>query len=107
MHALILAAVVTIAPTPSGPTALDCLGRQQIPTSSAQPLRAQRLGSLPDANEIRAVLRTVNGCSYQEVVGFNVSTHAPAPAGGLHLNGWTGTLVPDGARATPTTHASR
>ena len=107
MHALILAAVVTIAPTPTGPTTLDCLARQQIPASTVQPLRAQRLGSLPDANEVRAVLRTVNGCPYQEVVGFNVSTHAPAPAGGLHLNGWTGTLIPDDARATPATPAGR
>ena len=107
MHALILAAVVTIAPTPRGPTALDCGARQQIPTSAVQPLHAQRLGSLPDANEVRAVLRTVNGCSYQEVVGFNVSTHAPAPDGGLHLNGWKGTLIPDDARVSPATPASR
>ena len=107
MHALILAAVVTMAPTPSGPTALDCVARQQIPTAGAQPPRVQRLGSLPDANQVRAVLRTVNGCSYQEVVGFNVSTHAPAHVDGLHVPGLSGTLIPDDARVTPATPAKR
>ena len=106
MHALILAAAITVVHVPQDLARPDCLPRPQV-VSGAAPLGAQRLGSLPDANEVRAVLRTVNGCSYQEVVAFNVLTHAPGPTDGRHVPGWSGTLIPDGAHLTPATPASR
>ncbi len=108
MHALILAAAVTALQGAPGQPAPDCHAHPQITSSTTPPpVHAQTLGSLPDANEVRAVLRSVDGCSYQEVVGFNVSTHAPAPAGGLHVQGWSGTLMPDGARVIPATPTGR
>ncbi len=106
MYALILATTFTFLHGPPPMSAQDCLPRTQA-TSSSTPARAQRLADLPDANVVLTVVRSVGGCSYQQVVGFNVSTHAPAQAGGMQVPGWRGTLIPDGARLTPATPAGR
>ena len=52
--------------------------------------QAQKLADLPDAAEIRAVIRRIGGCDYMDVLRFNVSDpSSPAlphvvrvPAGG-------------------------
>ena len=100
MHALILAATLSFFHAPPVVNGRDCLPRTQT-TSTAAPLRAQRLADLPDANAVLAVTRSVGGCSYQQVVGFNVSTHAPEQAGGMQVRGLRGTLIPDGANLAP------
>ena len=106
MHALILVTTFTFLHGPPPVAAQDCLTRPQT-TSSSTPVRAQRLAELPDANVVLAVMRSVGGCSYQQVVGFNVSTHAPAQASGIHVPGWRGTLIPDGAKLSPAMPAGR
>ena len=106
MHALILAATLSFFHAPPVVNGQDCLSRTQT-TSTATPLRAQRLADLPDANAVLAVTRSVGGCTYQQVVGFNVSTHTPGRAGGMQAPGLRGTLIPDGAKLAPATPTAR
>ncbi len=105
MQVLILAATFTFLHGPPVLSQQDCLPRTQA-TSAIAPVRAQRLADLPDANAVLAVVRSVGGCNYQQVVGFNVSSHAPAVARGIQVPGWRGTLIPDGAKLTPATSAA-
>jgi hypothetical protein len=68
-----------------------------IPVQSPSPPPAsgfRKLGELPDANEIRAVLRMVDGCPMVEVIHFHVSTPGGYVPGGV--------LVPDAQRQVVT-----
>ena len=78
---------VAVGPPPAHP----CWAPPQTLTASAAPLRAQKLADLPDANQVLLVLSSVDGCAYQQVVRFKVSTPGSEPL--PH-----GVLVPDGAR---------
>ena len=44
--------------------------------------RFRRLGDLPPANEVLAVLRTEDGCSKPVIVRYGIGSHARAPVGG-------------------------
>ena len=52
------------------------------------------LASLPDANEVRLVLRKVDGCDYQEITRFNVSTGGPALAHSVLVPAGRGAIEP-------------
>ncbi len=86
MLPLILAATVVTTP-PSPPP--QCAPPQVRTLQPAVRPRVQKLGELPDALAIRAVMRSVGGCQYQDVMRFHVSTPGPfypsgtlAPVGG-------------------------
>ena len=79
-----------------------CPAPAQIPTASTTHARLSKLGDLPDANQVLLVLRTVDGCAYQQVVRFKVSTSGGQPAADPR-----GVLVPDGPRLTPVAPAGR
>ncbi len=99
MIALVLAPLIAIVPPPPAP---DCGPAATIPTAQHAPVRAQRLGDLPDAEMDLAVLRSVDGCSVREVVRFNVSTRGPngaLPAPAAPTPGYAGKLVPTGPAA--------
>jgi hypothetical protein len=94
---ILAAAVATTAPAPPPP---DC-SPPQVKTAAPSPTQSvQKLADLPDALAIRAVLRSVGGCSYQDVMRFHVSTPGPYYP--------SGTLAPvEGGmvdRAVPTGH---
>ena len=103
MIVLALAAAVsaTIAAAPL-PT-VTCAAPQSFQASQPRaPMRAQKLGDLPDAEMDLAVVRSIDGCWVRQVVRFNVSTPGVATAPkGEHVPGYTGTLVPE-ARVMPT-----
>ena len=82
MLSLVLAAAVaTAAPAPPQP---DCSPPQVKTLQPAVRPQVQQTTKLPDALEIRAVLRSVNGCQYQDVIRFSVSKPGPYyPSGTL------------------------
>ena len=94
----LLAASIASAPAPT----MTCAAPQSFQAAQHAPMRAQKLGDLPDAEMDLAVVRSVDGCWVRQVVRFNVSTPgAGAPPKGEHIPGYTGTLVPE-ARVMPT-----
>lgn len=99
MIALVLAPLVAAA----APPATTCATPQTSLTSQHAPVRAQKLGELPDAEMDLAVIRSVDGCWVRQVVRVKVSQPG-APIAPLPTPGFTGTLVPDGsvAKTTPT-----
>jgi hypothetical protein len=99
MLPLVLAVAIAAYPQ-APPPGTACPLAPTAPTAFGGEVQPRRLGDLPDANEVRLVLRTVNGCAYQEVTRFNVSSGGgTVPPGGS-------ALVPDGARVTPAAPAS-
>ncbi len=91
MIPLILAATIAIPPvvierqTFLGQQAANCQLPRSAPTADgAAPTRTRKLGDLPDANAIRAVIRKVDGCQYQDVIRYQVSKAGPTyPSGTL------------------------
>jgi hypothetical protein len=83
MIPLILAATVVTVATP--PPSADCrLPRAAATAAPAPPMLSRKLGELPDANAIRAVIRRVDGCQYQDVIRYQVSRAGPTyPSGTL------------------------
>jgi hypothetical protein len=88
MLPLLAAAItsITVAPAPPPP---DCAPPQVKTLQPAERPQVQQTTKLPDALEIRAVLRSVNGCQYQDVIRFSVTEPGPyfpsgtlAPVGG-------------------------
>ena len=78
MIALVLAAAL------AGSAPGSCVQPLMTTAGPAGPVRAQKLGELPDALAIRAVLRTVGACPYQDVIRFDVSKPGPSyPVGTL------------------------
>ncbi len=76
-------------PPAAAPKAPACAPRTTAAASPSAPARARKLGELPDANSVLAVLVTVDGCPYQVITRFKVSSPGPfyargvlAPAGG-------------------------
>jgi hypothetical protein len=81
MLPLILAAAVAGAPLKAPP---DCSPPQVKTLAPAEPPQTRKLGELPDAMQIRAVMRSIGGCQYQDVARFHVSTPGPYyPSGTL------------------------
>jgi len=103
MHALVLAAsfMVFHVPAPNH----DCRLPQTAPTTSKEAVQVRKLGDLPDASELLAVQRRIDGCDFQQVTRANVSGKAPAEPEGLHVPGLRGVLVPSGGRVEPATPA--
>ena len=82
MTPLILA--VAVASVTPGPPPATCSLPKATPSHSQSPARARKLAVLPDANAIRAVLRTVDGCAYQDIIRLQVSRAGPVyPSGTL------------------------
>jgi hypothetical protein len=100
MIALVLAPLIAVVPPPPAPA---CGPTPTTPTAQHAPVRAQKLGDLPDAEMDLAVIRSVDGCAVREVVRLHVSEGATAV---LPTPGFTGKLVFDGAAAR-TTRAGR
>ena len=99
--ALAAATSVAIVPAPA-PATMTCAPPQSLQAAQHAPVRAQKLGDLPDAEMDLAVVRSVDGCWVRQVVRFNVSTPGGGAAPeGEHIPGYTGTLVPE-TRVTPT-----
>jgi hypothetical protein len=99
MFALVLAPLLALAPPPP---AHDCGAPQTALTSQNTPMRARKLGDLPDAEMDLAVIRSIDGCWVRQVVRFHVSDpRGGVPPEGAHVPGYTGTLVPDGPVAKP------
>ena len=101
MHMLVLAAAVSTLGAAS-PPAQDCGAPRAAQVAQHAPMRAQKLGQLPDAEMDLAVIRQLGGCWVRQVVRFHVSDPGAAtPMPGSHVPRFTGTLVPDGKVATP------
>ena len=99
---LSFALAALVAPLSLGAPALpDCPLAKPTSTASAEPARLQKLADLPDANEVRLVLRKVGGCDYQEVTRFRVSIPASDRLRGPDGSPLGSVLVPDGARVMP------
>lgn len=83
MTPLILA-VTMMSVQPAAP-APECRLPRASPTAQpGAPPRSRRLADMPDANAIRAVLRTVDGCQYQDVIRYQVGKAGPTyPPGTL------------------------
>jgi len=90
MIALVLAPLIAVVPPPPAP---DCGPAPATPTAQHAPVRARKLGDLPDAEMDLAVLRSVGGCAVREVVRLHVSEGAAAV---LPTPGFTGKLVLEG-----------
>ncbi len=102
MIILALAAAASAAIAPAPPPTLTCAVPRPVQAAQHAPMRAKKLGDLPDAEMDLAVVRSVDGCWVRQVVRFNVSTPGVATAPkGEHVPGYTGTLVPE-ARVMPT-----
>ena len=95
MIALVLAAAVATSPLKTTPA---CAPGQVRTTAPSGQVHAQALAELPDAMAIRAVLRDVDGCPYQDVIRFHASAGGPALP--------SGTLVPAAGKIEPATPAS-
>jgi hypothetical protein len=89
MSALILAATLALSPQPPAQVAA-CTPAHTTPTAAATtPLQPKRLGDLPPAYLMRAVLRRVGPCSVSDVRKDGAWVHtldgvaptAPVPAG--------------------------
>jgi hypothetical protein len=91
MIAFVLAAAV-VAPLQT-PPARPCAPPLMSTQAPAAPPRARKLGELPDAMAIRAVMRQVGGCPYMDVIRFKVSQESPSYP--------SGTLAPAGGRVEP------
>ena len=104
MIILALAAAASAAIAPAPPPTMTCAAPRPVQAAQHAPMRAQKLGDLPDAEMDLAVVRSVDGCWVRQVVRFNVSTPGlAATPKGEHIPGYTGTLVPDaGVTPTPT-----
>jgi hypothetical protein len=61
----------------------DCRSGEHLAKSPARSPGIKKLGDLPDANEIRAVYRTVSGCPMADVTRFHVSTPGGTVPGGV------------------------
>ena len=96
MIALVLAAAVATSPL-QGPSG-DCASPSVKTAGPAKGLGLRKLGDLPDALEIRAVMRSVGGCQYQDVIRFHASTPGPTYP--------PGTLAPVGGGIEPATPAA-
>ena len=95
MIALVLAAAVATSPLKTDPS---CASAPVQTTAPSGQVHVQKLAELPDAPAIRAVLRDVDGCPYQDVIRFHASTGGPA---------WpSGTLVPAAGKIEPATPTS-
>jgi len=90
----LLAAVVVAAPVP--PPTAACGPAPMFQTQSKAPLRAQKLGELPDANLTRAVLLKIGPCSVRVV---------REPAGLQRPGVWR--YEPDGSAAPSATPTGR
>ena len=98
MLALVLAPLIAVA-TPPAPI---CAAPPTVQTAQREPLRARKLGDLPDAEMDLAVIRSVGGCYVREVVRFNVSDANPASRTRAQPTpGYTGRLVPDRSTVRP------
>ena len=95
MLSLVLAAAVS-ALNALPPPEHHCPSPPQTPTASGAPLKARKLADLPDANQVLLVMRTIDGCAYQQVVRFRVSAPAIQRQGAA-----SDVLVPDGAQVLP------
>lgn len=83
ISALVLLALPLAAGAPPAPPAGKPICREPGPVDAAQagrPARFRRLGDLPPANAVLAVLRTENGCSKPVIVRYGIGSHAPDPA---------------------------
>ncbi len=87
MSAMILAAALALVP-PTPAQVAACHPAQTTSTASAAPLQPRRLGDLPAAYLMRAVLRRVGPCSVSDVRKDGAWVHtldgvaptAPTPA---------------------------
>ena len=92
MRILTLAVLAAATAATAAQAAAACKATPPQPAAAPSPLiafRAQRLDQLPDARSIRAVVRTVDGCQYLDVLRERVSTASPLDARG----GWV--LAPE------------
>lgn len=103
MIALVLAPIVTMV-QPAAPPPTRCALPQATATANHAPMRARKLGELPDAEMDLAVIRSMDGCFVRQVVRFHVSDRGPAAGGaeGVEVPGYTGRMVTEGpATAQP------
>ena len=99
MLALVLAPMLAVA-SPPAPTC--SLPQTALTAQHAPAQRVQKLGELPDADMDLAVIRRVDGCWVRQVMRFHVSDPvANGSEPGAHVQGYRGTLVPQGVVAPP------
>ncbi len=99
MLALVLAPLLAATSSPAHACSLPQTAQA---AQHAPAPRAQKLGELPDADMDLAVIRRVDGCWVRQVMRFHVSDPVPSGAEpGAHVQGYRGTLVPQGPVAPP------
>jgi hypothetical protein len=103
---LSLVFAVAVATTPLAAPAHPCSLPVTAPTGNHAPQAVQKLGDLPDANMVLAVVRRVDGCDYQQIVGVHVSgrdgLQKPcAMPGAITVKGLDGVLAPIGGGVEP------
>jgi hypothetical protein len=101
----VFAVALASPPTAAAPDQQPCPPPAAIVTKGPGFSGPQKLTQVPDANLMLAVLRRVDGCDYQQVVRFHVSSPGAQTtldlSGARTIKGLDGVLVPSGVAIEP------